>query len=127
AGRGDRRPSEKRVPGVRANGESGGPRPGGRGASGQMSPRVTAAMEAVRLRLKTRGFWLWLLLLGALCYFGSYYRHGLNFRDEGGTEALLAKRLLEGERPFLDLVLGYNLLWFYPIVGLFKLFGVNFV
>ena len=71
--------------------------------------------------------WILLILLTALGYYGSYYRHSLNFRDEGGTVALLAKRLLEGERPFLDVVLGYNVLWFYPVVVLFKLFGVSFV
>jgi hypothetical protein len=59
-----------------------------------------------------------LLLIVAGFYYGSYYRHSINFRDEGGTVALLAKRLLDGERPFLDVVLGYNVLWFYPIVAL---------
>ncbi len=71
------------------------------------------------------GPWLLLLVLVALVYYGSYYRSSLNFRDEGGTIVLVAKRLLAGERPFLDVVLGYNVLWFYPVVGLFKLFGVS--
>ncbi len=80
-----------------------------------------------RTWLQKRGRGSLALLLFALCYYGSYYRHGINFNDEGGTEVLLAQRLLEGERPFRDVVLGYNVLWFYPIVGLFKLFGVSFV
>lgn len=74
-----------------------------------------------------RGLWLSLLIIVAVCYFGSYWRHSINFTDEGGTEALVAKRLLAGERPFLDVTLGYNVLWFYPIVALFKLCGVSFV
>jgi hypothetical protein len=74
-----------------------------------------------------RELWLVLLVIFAVCYFGSYYRHGLNFRDEGGTVTLVAKRLLEGERPIRDVALGYNVLWYYPIVALFKVFGVNFV
>ncbi len=75
----------------------------------------------------TRPLWLAFLIVFALGYYGSYFRHGINFRDEGGTVALLAKRLLDGERPFKDVVLGYNVGWFYPVVGLFKLTGVNFV
>ena len=69
-----------------------------------------------------------LLILGlALLYYGSYYRHDLRFRDEGGTIALGAQRLLNGERPVVDVALNYNVLWFYPVVALFKMFGVNFV
>ncbi len=69
-----------------------------------------------------------LLLLGlALLYYGSYYRHDLRFRDEGGTVALGAQRLLNGERPIVDVTLNYNVLWFYPVVALFKMCGVNFV
>lgn len=67
------------------------------------------------------------LLILAGCYYGSYYRHGINFRDEGGTLVLLGKRLHDGQVPFKDVVLGYNVGWFYPIVALFKVTGVNFV
>ncbi len=74
-----------------------------------------------------RCLWLFALICVAIAYYGSYYRCGINFRDEGGTVALIAKRMLAGERPFIDVDPGYNLLWFYPVVGLFKLFGVNFV
>ena len=71
--------------------------------------------------------WLLLLIVIAIAYYGSYVRYGINFHDDGATFALDAKRLLAGELPFKDVELGYNVLWFYPAVGLFKLFGVNFV
>lgn len=71
--------------------------------------------------------WLLLLIVIAIVYYGSYVQYGINFHDDGATFALDAKRLLAGEVPFKDVELGYNVLWFYPAVGLFKLFGVNFV
>jgi hypothetical protein len=71
--------------------------------------------------------WLVTLIVIACVSFGSYYRHGINFRDEGGTLTLLGQRLLDGEVPFRDVELGYNIGWFIPIVGLFKITGVNFV
>ena len=74
-----------------------------------------------------RRFFALLILAIALLYYGSYYRHDLRFRDEGGTIALGAQRLLAGERPLVDVTLNYNVLWFYSVVGLFKMFGVNFV
>ena len=77
---------------------------------------------------KTARRFFTLLILGlALLYYGSYYRHDLRFRDEGGTIALGAQRLLNGERPLADVTLNYNVLWFYPVVALFKMCGVNFV
>ncbi|MEO7317790.1 MAG: hypothetical protein ABIZ56_02250 [Chthoniobacteraceae bacterium] len=76
---------------------------------------------------KARLFFTLLILGFALLYYGSYYRHDLRFRDEGGTVALGAQRLLNGERPIVDVTLNYNVLWFYPVVALFKWFGVNFV
>lgn len=74
-----------------------------------------------------RGPWLLLLIIAAAVYFGSYYRHGINFRDEGGTLTLLGGRILNGEVPFRDVELGYNVGWFMPIAGLFGITGVNFV
>jgi hypothetical protein len=71
--------------------------------------------------------WVLLLLAAAFAYYGSYYRHGINFRDEGGTITLLGKRVADGQVPFNDLVLGYNVGWFFPIAGLFKITGPNFV
>lgn len=67
-----------------------------------------------------------LLLLFALCYYGSYYRCSLYPSGEGGVEGVTALRLLEGKTPFIDLILNYNLFWFYPIVVLFKIFGPSY-
>jgi hypothetical protein len=76
---------------------------------------------------KSTRFWLLLMIAIALLYYGSYYRHDLRFRDEGGTVALNAQRLLAGERPEVDVILNYNVLWYYPVTALFKVCGVNFV
>ena len=71
--------------------------------------------------------WGWaLLLVSALVYYGQYYRAGLNLGGEGGTNAVLALRLMEGQRPIADTFLGYNLLWFYPIVALFNVTGPDY-
>ncbi len=76
----------------------------------------------------SRRAWLALLFVFAVCHYGSYYRHGLNFRDEGGTVALVAQRMLAGERLFVDVSPGgYNVLWFWPVVALFKFTGVSYV
>jgi hypothetical protein len=66
------------------------------------------------------------ILVFALCYYGSYALSGLDIMGEGGTVAVIAQRILQGQRPIVDTFLGYNLLWFLPIVGLFKVFGPNF-
>jgi len=73
------------------------------------------------------GRWGWALLaVFALVYYAQYYRSGLNLGGEGGTNAVLALRLMEGQRPIIDTFLGYNLLWFYPIVALFKIAGPDY-
>jgi hypothetical protein len=64
------------------------------------------------------------LVLFATVYYSLIYRYALNLADEGSV-ALLSQRLLHGERPFLNVSLGYNVLWFYPISTLFRLFGTN--
>lgn len=64
-----------------------------------------------------------LLVLFGLLYYGAYYNTGLVLTGEGGSNALLASRILEGWRPIVDMFVGYNLLWFYPIAGLFKITG----
>ncbi len=92
-----------------------------------MDARFAEACRRARPWLERRWIWALLLLACALAYYGSYFRYSFNLRDEGGTVTLVAKRMLDGERPFLDVTLGYNVGWFYPIVGLFKLCGVNFV
>ncbi|MEA3209727.1 MAG: hypothetical protein QOE70_2784 [Chthoniobacter sp.] len=73
--------------------------------------------------------WPWMVALLALAcgYYGSYVQYGIGFRDEGQTVALGAQRLLNGEVPLKQVVLSYNVLWFYPVVGLFKVFGVSYV
>jgi len=68
-----------------------------------------------------------LIIAAALAYYGSYLRYWFNPHDEGGTVCLIAQRLMQGERPWADVVLGYNAGWFYPIVGLFHLTGVNYL
>lgn len=67
-----------------------------------------------------------LVVLAALLYYSLYFRSGFELADEGSA-ALLSLRILRGERPFTDLTLGYNVLWFYPITAIFALIGPNFV
>jgi hypothetical protein len=66
------------------------------------------------------------LFVFALLYYSSYALSGLDLNGEGGTIAVIAERIRHGSRPFVDTFLGYNLLWFYPIVWLFRIFGPNF-
>ncbi len=68
-----------------------------------------------------------LLVATALVYYGIYYRTGLNLGGEGGLNAVLAMRLMEGQRPMVETFLGYNLMWFYPLVALFKVTGPDYV
>jgi hypothetical protein len=69
----------------------------------------------------------WIVMLVAIAYYGSYYRSGLPLAGEGGTVAVVAMRLMEGQRPLMDTFLGYNLMWFYPVVWLFQLTGPNYI
>ena len=69
----------------------------------------------------------WIVILVAIAYYGSYYRSGLPLAGEGGTVAVVAMRLMEGQRPLVDTFLGYNLMWFYPVVWLFQLTGPNYI
>lgn len=64
------------------------------------------------------------LILFAVIYYSLLYRYGLNLADEGNV-ALISQRLMHGERPFRDVMTGYNVLWFYPISALFRIFGAN--
>jgi hypothetical protein len=66
------------------------------------------------------------LFVLALVYYSSYAFSGLDLNGEGGTIAVIADRIRHGYRPIVDTFLGYNLLWFYPIVWLFRAFGPNF-
>jgi hypothetical protein len=64
------------------------------------------------------------LILFALVYYSLLYRYGLNLADEGSV-ALISQRLMHGERPFREVITGYNVLWFYPISALFRIFTAN--
>lgn len=88
---------------------------------------LTPALDRARQVAASPWPWLVLLIVIAAAYYGSYWRHSINFRDESGTVTFIAERLVAGERPFVDRVLGYNVLWFYPVAGLFKLFGTSYV
>ena len=68
-----------------------------------------------------------IILAAALAYYGSYWHFWFNPHDESGTAVLIAQRLMKGERPWVDFEPGYNIGWFYPLVGLFHLTGVNFL
>jgi len=89
----------------------------------QENEAAAAAGRAALLR------WLPTLVIvaAALAYYGSYLRYWFNPHDEGGTVCLIAQRLMQGERPWADVALGYNAGWFYPLVGLFHLTGVNYL
>lgn len=67
-----------------------------------------------------------LLLVFAFFYYQQYYLSGLNLGGEGGTNAVTAMRLIEGQRPIADVFLGYNVMWFYPLVWLFQVVGPDF-
>jgi hypothetical protein len=64
------------------------------------------------------------LVFFAILYYSLIYRYGLNLADEGNV-ALISQRLMHGERPFRDISTGYNVLWYYPISTLFRVFGTN--
>lgn len=66
------------------------------------------------------------LLIFAFFYYQQYYLSGLNLGGEGGTNAVIAMRLIEGQRPIADTFLGYNVMWFYPLVWLFQAAGPDF-
>lgn len=70
--------------------------------------------------------WL-VILVAAIAYYSSYWHFWFNPHDEGGTACLIAQRLMQGERPWVDVEPGYNIGWFYPIVGLFHITGVNYL
>lgn len=63
----------------------------------------------------------------AFFYYSLYWSHGLNLAGEGGTTAVLACRLLEGQRPLADTFLGYNILWFLPVTWIFQLTGPDYM
>lgn len=72
--------------------------------------------------IRRGGFLLWIF---AFVYYGLYHNAGLTLTGEAGSNALIAIRILEGWRPIKDMFVGYNLLWFYPLSGLFLITGPN--
>jgi hypothetical protein len=82
------------------------------------SPRGSAALRFLPALL---------IVAGALAWYGSYWRCWFNPHDEGGTVCLIAQRFLAGERPWVDFEPGYNIGWFYPVLWLFHLTGVNYL
>jgi hypothetical protein len=70
---------------------------------------------------------LLIVLVAAIAYYASYWHFWFNPHDESGTACLIAQRLMQGERPWVDFEPGYNLGWFYPLVGIFHFTGVNFL
>jgi len=66
------------------------------------------------------------LTLIGLFYYSSYYNYYFNWADEGSV-ALITERLAQGERPYVEVDPSYGILWYYPIVVLHKIFGVNFL
>ena len=80
---------------------------------------------------KLTGAWRFLpallIVVAAIAYYSSYIRYWFNPHDESGTACLIAQRLLQGERPWVDVDTGYNIGWFYPLVAIFKFTGVNLI
>ena len=91
---------------------------------GRWSPRKTDFWVRLESALKRWGALV--VAVFAIIYYSLYYRSGLNFSGEGGTVALVAMRLLEGQRPIVDTFLGYNVMWFYPVAWLFQLVGPDY-
>jgi hypothetical protein len=96
--------------------------------------KISSWVEAARRRgwagAVEAGLQSWgslVVLVVAVLYYAQYYRSGLNLGGEGGTVAVVALRLMEGWLPIKDTFLGYNLLWFYPVVWLFEIVGPNYV
>lgn len=93
-----------------------------------LSHPVFTLFERISSFAERAGAWRMVgLILFAVLYYSSYGLSGLEFRGEGGTIAVVAQRILEGQRPLADTFLGYNVLWFYPIVALFSITGPNFL
>jgi len=77
-------------------------------------------------RFLIRYGWLLLAALSA-SYYALYFNHGLALAGEGGTTAVYAMRLMEGQRPIADTFLGYNVLWFYPVALVFQFTGPDYL
>jgi hypothetical protein len=97
-------------------------------ASTSLPRRLTDLSRGIRLaERRLQPLMPPLLVLFAILYYGSFALSGLDLPGEGGTIAVIAQRISEGQRPIVDTFLGYNILWFYPIVWLFRITGPNFL
>ena len=68
-----------------------------------------------------------IIIAAAFAYYGSYWHYWFNPHDEGGTACLITQRLMQGERPWIDFEPGYNIGWYYPLIAIFKITGVNYL
>lgn len=68
-----------------------------------------------------------LLAVFAIAYYALYVTSGLNLGGEGGTAGVVAMRLMDGQLPIVDTFLGYNVMWFLPVAGLFELTGPSYL
>lgn len=59
----------------------------------------------------------------AVVYYALYFNAHLTLTGEAGSNVLIAQRMLEGWRPMKDMFIGYNLMWFYPLVWIFEYTG----
>lgn len=59
----------------------------------------------------------------AVVYYALYFNAHLTLTGEAGSNVLIAQRILEGGRPIKDMFIGYNLMWFYPLVWIFEYTG----
>ena len=91
----------------------------------RMKKRAAPACAITNHLLEKRGAWILLLL--ALVYYGAYYSVGLSLTGEAGSNILIATRMIEGWRPIKDMFVGYNVLWFYPLVWIFKITGPSLI
>jgi hypothetical protein len=91
----------------------------------RMKMRAAPACAFTNHLLEKRGTWILLLL--ALVYYGAYYSVGLSLTGEAGSNILIATRMIEGWRPIKDMFVGYNVLWFYPLVWIFKITGPSLI
>jgi hypothetical protein len=66
------------------------------------------------------------MVIAGFAYFSQYYDHGFLYTDEGSL-LLITSKLLSGERPYLDIKIGYGVLWYYPLALVFLITGVDFV
>lgn len=64
-----------------------------------------------------------MFLAFAVVYYSFYYNAGLVLSGEGGSNALIAMRINEGWLPIRDMFIGYNIMWFLPLSGMYALFG----